>query len=66
MASNIAICYVEECVDSNLHGLSTDFQPTNTTVNCAAGVHMTRSGGYMNQSDETSNETNRVKCSIVS
>ena len=43
--------YVEEYADNNLCGLNTDLQPTNTTVemDCTIGVHITRSGGYINE-----------------
>ena len=47
------LCCVEECADSDPSGLNADLQLTNTTVemDCATGVHVTRSGEYINQSD---------------
>ena len=46
-------CYVDECADNDQCGVYTDLQPTNTTVemDCTTGVHVTRSGGYINHSD---------------
>ena len=44
---------VEECADNDPCDLNTDFEPTHTSVemDCASGVHVTRSGGYINGSD---------------